>query len=189
MIEVYNYQSYDAYITEQKRVNKNKKGWVYVKEDTIMNISKECPFASQILCHGTRAGAEQKYFKKYLPNSEIIGTEIGDNALEYKMTIQHDFNKQLPEFINRFDIVYSNSFDHTTTPKETLNVWKNQLNDNGKLCLEFNERDSVPDYAPDPVCATNKEIEDLLIEGNLNIIKKLTKGNRNLGVVFVCKKG
>ena len=188
-MEIYKYESYDTYITEQKKVNKIKKGWVYVKEVTIENISKECPFASQILCHGTRAGVEQKYFKKYLPNAEIIGTEIGDNALEYEMTIQHDFNKQLPEFINRFDIVYSNSFDHCVDPKETLNVWKNQLNNNGKLFLEFSERDSIPNYAPDPVCATNKEIEELLIQENCNIVKKLTKGNQSRGVVFVCKKG
>ena len=188
-MEIYKYESYDAYIAEQKKINKSKKGWVYVKEVTIKNISSECPFATQILCHGTRAGAEQKYFKKYLPNAEIIGTEIGDNALEYGMTIQHDFNKQLPEFINRFDIVYSNSFDHTITPEETLDIWKNQLNDNGKLFLEFNERDSVPNYAPDPVCATNREIEKLLIQENFNIVKKLTKGNQSRGVVFVCKKG
>ena len=188
-MEVYKYEDYDDYIRWQKKINKSKKGWIYVKEKTIENISKECPFASQILCHGTRAGAEQKYFLKYLPNAEIIGTEIGDNALEYKMTIQHDFNKQLPEFINRFDIVYSNSFDHSINPKETLKVWGNQLNNNGKLFLEFNERDSVKNYAPDPVYATNKEIEKLLIQENLNIIKKLTKDNMSGGVVFVCKKG
>jgi len=85
-MKIYEYKDYDEYVEWQIRTNKSKKGWVYVKESTIQQISKDRPLATRIICHGTRAGAEQRFFKKYLPNAEVLGTEIGD--AEYPMTVQ-----------------------------------------------------------------------------------------------------
>ena len=93
-MKIHKYKDYDEYIMWQKRTNKSKQGWVYIKESTARQISKDSPLAKKIICHGSRAGAEQKFFKKYLPEAEILGTEIGDNATSYAMTIQHDFNVQ-----------------------------------------------------------------------------------------------
>ena len=90
-MKIYKYKDYDEYIEWQIRTNKSKAGWVYVKESTIRQIVEVAPFASNIICHGTRAGAEQKYFKKFLRNADIIGTEISDNATDYPMTIHSGF--------------------------------------------------------------------------------------------------
>ena len=108
-MEVYKFKSYEDYIAMQKRVNAEKVGWVYVKKSTIKQIAEDSPYAINILCHGTRAAGEQKYFREFLPQSSPLGTEIGENALDYPMTVKHDFNKPIADWVGKFDIVYSNS--------------------------------------------------------------------------------
>ena len=188
-MKIYKYKDYDEYVDWQIKTNKEKKGWVYVKSGTIDQIVKDRIFAATILCHGTRAAGEQSYFLKHFPNAKIIGTEISDNATEYPMTIQHDFNVQKPEWINKFDIVYSNAIDHSIDPKATLITWRNQLNETGRLYLEYSEMQSIPGgNRNDPLDATNEEIENLLLEIDLNIVGKITKSVQKKGTVFICEK-
>ena len=49
------------------------------------------------------------------------------------MTVQHDFNQVKKEWINKFDIVYSNSIDHAFNIAKTITIWSNQLNKNGNI--------------------------------------------------------
>lgn len=51
------------------------------------------------------------YFNNAIPNSSIIGTDISDNALNFKNTIIHDFHDVKKEWISYFDFIYSNSLD------------------------------------------------------------------------------
>lgn len=187
-MEVYKFKNYEEYIEMQKRVNAEKVGWVYVKKSTIKQISEDSPYAIKILCHGTRAAAEQKFFKEFLPQSTPLGTEIGENALDYPMTIQHDFNKPIPGWHGEFDIVYSNSIDHSIDPSETIRVWKNQLTENGKMYIEYSEQQSVPNYPQDPLHASAAEIKNLLQEQGLVIVGEITKDVKAGGIVFICKK-
>ncbi len=188
-MQIYEYEDYDDYVKWQIHTNKEKKGWRYVKKSTIDQIVDNSPFAATIICHGTRAAAEQTYFKERLPNAEIMGTEISDNAHEYPMTIQHDFNFQKPEWVGKYDIVYSNSIDHSIDPKATLTTWSEQLSPNGKMYIEYCELQSIPGgNKNDPLDATNEEIENLLINIGMVITKKITDNVKGGGLVFVCEK-
>jgi hypothetical protein len=135
-MKIYKYKDYNDYITEQIIANKKKIKNVWVSDGTIHKIFTKHGSAHNILCHGTRNGKEQELFNKYFPEANIIGTEISDTATQFKNTIQHDFHEIKREWINKFDIVYSNSWDHSYDPEKSLETWMGQLNENGKLYLE-----------------------------------------------------
>jgi hypothetical protein len=91
------------------------------------------------ICHGTRRGNEQKWFREYLA-CEVIGTEISDSASQFDYTIQWDFHKENPEWIDKADFVYSNSFDHSYDPEACLTTWINSLRIGGLCILEHSNR-------------------------------------------------
>ena len=106
------------------------------------------------------------------------------------MTIQHDFNVQKQEWIGQYDIVYSNCIDHSIDPKSTLKTWSDQLSPDGKLYIEYSQRQSIPGgNVNDPLDATNEEIENLLKEIGMDIVGKITDDVKAGGLVFICKKG
>ena len=88
------------------------------------------------LCQGTRNGSEQKFFKKYLNNSKILGTDISPTAKKFKDTIQWDFNKYKGQFFRKYDFVYSNSHDHSFNLKKTILIWLKYLKKDGYLILQ-----------------------------------------------------
>ncbi len=189
-MKIHEYKNYDEYVEWQIRTNKSKKGWVYAKESTIQQIAKDCPLATTIICHGTRAGAEQSFFKKHFPHAEVLGTEISDNATEYPMTVEHDFNFQKEDWVGKYDIVYSNSIDHSIDPEATLKTWSDQLSSVGRMYIEYAQRQSIPGgNVNDPLDATNEEIEQILNDIGMIIVNKITRDIKHGGLVFVCKKG
>ena len=95
------------------------------------------------ICHGTRRGEEQAWFRKYL-GCEVIGTEISDSAKDFPHTVQWDFHEENPEWLNRADFVYSNSLDHSYDPEGCLNTWINSLRVGGLCILEHDHRDHSP---------------------------------------------
>jgi hypothetical protein len=87
------------------------------------------------ICHGTRRGNEQKWFRQYL-SCEVIGTEISDSASQFPNTIQWDFHQANPEWEGKADFIYSNSFDHSYDPEACLNTWIDSLRIGGLCILE-----------------------------------------------------
>jgi hypothetical protein len=87
------------------------------------------------ICHGTRRGNEQKWFRENL-NCEVIGTEISSTADQFAHTIQWDFHETKPEWIEAVDFIYSNSFDHSYDPEKCLNAWMSCLKKGGICVLE-----------------------------------------------------
>ena len=185
-MKVFKYRDYNHYLESQEKTNKAKLNWVYVKKDIIEAICKDKVKAENILCHGTRNGAEQQYFKSFFQSAYVIGTEISSTAKNFPMTVQHDFSIEKEEWIGKFDIVYSNSFDHTIDPNKTIEVWSNQLNSKGRLYLEYAALQSIGNDA-DPLDASEEEIENLLKE-KLNIVGKITNGVKHGGVIFICER-
>lgn len=184
-MKVYDYKNYDEYVSEQTRANKEKISWRYVQQGIINQISKHKGKANFIICHGTRSGAEQKFFKSCYPNAYIIGTEISDTAYQFEMTIQHDFAKVKTEWIGKADIIYSNSFDHSIDPQATIDTWRNQLKDDGTIYLEYSERESVCESV-DCLDATEREIVELISKNKLKVKEKF-KGSKGSNVL-VCEK-
>lgn len=89
------------------------------------------------ICHGTRNGFEIKWFRKYLENCKVIGTEISEHAERFDDTLQWDFHDALDEWYNKVDFIYSNSFNHSYDPMQCLDIWMRCVADRGMLFLEW----------------------------------------------------
>tara|TARA_R110002074_G_C12537586_1_gene665449 strand:- start:1675 stop:2238 length:564 start_codon:yes stop_codon:yes gene_type:complete len=185
-MKIWEYKNYEDYVENQSKANERKSHWTYVMKETMHIIVKDRPFASTVLCHGTRNGAEQKFFKNLLPNAEIIGTEIGPTAHKFPMTIKHDFQFPLENFVNYFDIVYSNSFDHSIYPDKCLQTWRDQLNDSGRLYLEYSEEQSGSTNI-DPLEATLSEVEKMIEKNGLYIRNRFKWGRHNGNMIIAGK--
>lgn len=174
-MDLYEYKNYEDYKKAQTEGNKRKlHSHSGVGPEVIAEIKKRIPFANFILCHGTRAGWEQKHFKNaYGDQAYVMGTEISDTASQFDMTTEWDFSKPKDEWISKFDIVYSNSFDHSITPKETLSTWIDQLSPGGSLILEMHLPKEGSNWVPtktDPLSYTREECIALIEELNLKIV-------------------
>ena len=187
MHKVYPFESYDEYVKIQTEINKEKLNWVYVKRRVIEAIADNVVAASCILCHGTRNGAEQKYFKMYWPHAYVLGTEISDTATQFPDTVQWDMQMEKKEWVGKFDIVYSNAFDHCIYPEQTLETWKKQLCLRGSLFLEYSEQQSVY-QASDPLLASLKEVKHMLNDvGFSNVVEVKNANPPSRGVLLRCK--
>jgi len=181
-MKIWKYENYDEYVAAQTKYNKQKLDWVYVKERSIDSIVKDKGEAKSVLCHGTRNGAEQRFFKSKYPDAFVLGTEISETASKFEMTVQHDFTKVNEEWIGKFDIVYSNSFDHSIEPETTIRTWKNQLTETGKLYIEYSEAQAVCEEA-DPLYATNKEVVQMMEDAGFSVA--VLPGKRSGHKIFV----
>ena len=164
-MKLYKYKNYDHYLSCQKKGHEKKKNNIWVKR---ANIEKICEYLKDFphdsgICHGTRAGYEQAYFRSIL-KCEVIGTEIGDTKADF--TIHWDFNKRNPAWIREFDFLYSNSFDHAYRPRRTLQVWAEQVKKGGHIIIEYDQRNEHTGEVSkkvnkiDPVSITVKEITE-----------------------------
>lgn len=130
---------YNAYKQIQTAGNKRKVEAVWVMEENIAYISqyiKESLGQPQFgICHGTRSGKEQAWFRHYL-GCDVLGTEISDTAETFENTIQWDFHETKPEWLGKADFIYSNSFDHSYDPEKCLNAWMSCLKPGGICIIE-----------------------------------------------------
>ena len=128
------------YYEIQKDANHEKIDRQFETEENILILcdflNKEIPEKKLGICHGTRTGKEQLWFNENLStNSYVFGTDIADDADKYENTIIFDMHKDNKEWLNKFDFVYSNSWDHSYNLKEMLSVWKKHLKKDGYLIL------------------------------------------------------
>ena len=87
------------------------------------------------ICHGVRSGEEVWLFKTQL-GGVWAGTEITPELCDGETIICHDFRQHRREWVGAFDVVYSNSLDHSDRPESTLKTWLKSLAPGGLLCLE-----------------------------------------------------
>jgi hypothetical protein len=130
---------YDRYRKIQIERNKRSLNKVFVIEENIAFLSEYIRSVIGVprfgICHGTRQGREQEWFRKYLA-CEVIGTEISETAEQFPYTIQWDFHKTKDEWINATDFIYSNAFDHSYDPQKCLDAWMSCLRVGGLCILE-----------------------------------------------------
>jgi hypothetical protein len=128
---------YEKYLEIQKDGNKRKIEKVWVIEENIAFLSNyiknAMPSPQFGICHGTRSGKEQEWFRKYI-GCNVIGTEISDTAELFPHTIRWDFHETKPEWIDAVDVIYSNSFDHSYDPEKCLDAWMSCIKKGG-LCI------------------------------------------------------
>lgn len=135
---------YDRYRTIQQAGNHKKIESVWATEENIAFLAayllRVIDTPSRGICHGTRRGAEQMWFRKHLPGCDVFGTEISDTATQFPHTIQWDFHDVKPEWIGRFDFIYSNSFDHSYDPGKCLDAWMSCLRRGGACIIEHSDK-------------------------------------------------
>jgi SAM-dependent methyltransferase len=99
----------------------------------------------RILCHGSRNGAEVRWFKRYAAGAQVLGTDIADTATRFPDMIQWDFHDLAPEWAGAWDVVYSNSWDHAFDPERAFGNWIRCLAPDGLMLLEHS-RFHTPAY-------------------------------------------
>lgn len=191
MSEIYNYSSYDDYITAQKSTTIRKWGKLhYIRDITVNAIADRFKDdIEQMLCHGTRTGEELVKFSAKMPNVFVWGSELSDLAKDTPNTTVWDFNVVNPDWVDRFDLVYTNSFDHCITPVETLGVWKDQLRADGRLVIEWTDMQNSKSEYSDPVSATMKEVIAWAEKAGFRLTEKLIeKQAKHAGTLLVFEK-
>lgn len=137
---------YEKYYQTQVKGNKRKVQKVWVLEENIAFLSE---YIKRIIgnpafgiCHGTRNGKEQAWFRKFL-GCDVIGTEISDTAEQFSYTIQWDFHDTKPEWIDTTDFIYSNALDHSYDPEKCLDAWMSCVRRGGLCILEHSSEHEI----------------------------------------------
>ena len=174
IMKVYKYKNYAEYKKCQIAANTKKSKNIWAKEENIKAIAgyikQHKSDKIHGICHGVRQGHEVIWFYKYLRSldCEIIGTEIGN--INHPLIFQWDFNVENPLWNDKFDFVYSNSFDHAFMPEMTIQVWAKQLKSDGLIILEYDRRQehtgeiSKKINKTDPVSIRFNELQRLIPE-------------------------
>lgn len=188
-MKLWKYKDYDEYVKVQTEGNVQKIKGVWATQTVFDIIAKLKPDAKDIICHGTRNGAELDMFKKAIPSLQvIIGTEISHTAEQFPNTIQHDFHEQIEAYVNKFDIVYSNALDHSYDPLKALKTWTDQLNQNGILCIELATESENKMRELDPLEIYPEELTEIMEKNfgfsnnNFQEIKRESRPSSSLGV-------
>ena len=130
---------YESYRSTQIEGNHQKINNVWVIRENIDFLSdylkKNLQTISSGICHGTRRGYEQLWFRENL-GCDVIGTEISDTATQFPYTIQWDFHDIKPEWLEAFDFIYSNSLDHSYKPEICIQNWMRCLKKHGICIIE-----------------------------------------------------
>ena len=80
-------------------------------------------------------GVEVDFFSKHF-GCEIIGTDISETASQFSHMVQWDFHEENPDWIGKFDFVYTNSLDQAFDPEKALGAWARQLTPTGLIFIE-----------------------------------------------------
>lgn len=171
-MKLHQYRNYQDYVAAQTEANYAKLSHVYVRKETIEAVVSRCPMAQSVLCHGTRNGSEQDMFVSLLPGATILGTEISDTAHQFALTVQWDFSQSRDDWVGIWDIVYSNSFDHSWDPSKTIETWRDQLSPTGSLFLEHSPHGFSRRW--DPLEITGEELVQLFDQYAMQVVDQWT---------------
>jgi hypothetical protein len=153
----YQYRDYNEYLEYQKKTAMADSTGQWSKRNEIEFLSLNLEGAKNGICHGVKSGAEAKWFREFT-GADVIGTDIVPQSSE---VLQWDFNEVKPEWIDKFDFIYSNAYDHTCVPDLCLKRWMSCLKQNGKLILEWTTA-HVPSDPYNPFGATLSEYGEMI---------------------------
>jgi len=182
-MKLFKFENYEHYKKEQVKANVRKLEWTWIQEDTINKIKTYKPDANKILCHGVRNAKELEFFSTRYIGSEIIGTEISHTAKQFQNVVEWDFHEIKDEWKNNFDIVYSNSWDHSYDPNKSLQVWGQQLSSDGLMFVEHGcDAKDNKSRASDPLEIEHNEIVQMINNAGLKLVNDfMTKAQKDNG--------
>ncbi len=144
----YEHNDYDWYVEVQRKLTARKTNngrgyFTWCTENTIRDVNKlvhqYLPTIDSILCHGCRCGTEVEIFQMLNPQAKVYGTDLYGDAYKFNRTYfrEMDFDTVPVEWLDCFDMVYSNSIDHSRNPINTLFAWKSELRRGGICFVNF----------------------------------------------------
>jgi len=142
MVKQHEFESYDAYLASQLKLTRKKLKIFkfhrcFTSNKVVDAIHKHHKTKVEYgVCHGVRKGQEVDMFQeKFL--GKWIGTEIVPEICDEKKILNRDFNQIYQEWIGHFDIIYSNSYDHSNDPLDTIKIWLSCLSETGRVYIEW----------------------------------------------------
>ena len=148
--------------TEYVKFQRGKTDWLsrhgqtatqWVKRDQIAKIVQHVRSHVDLvkhfaLCHGTRSGRENLWFRELLGEVQTWGTELSPiAAMSSPWTIPWDFHKVRPEWKGAADFVYTNALDHSYNPSMAVSRWMSEVHSGGALYVQWSNihEHTVPD--------------------------------------------
>jgi len=90
---------------------------------------------NEMVCLGTRNNHERDTFAAELPEVNVYSLDIGpESSADFIM----DFTKFPKDWTRKWDLIYSNSIDHSYDSTSTFKEWIRVLKPNGILMLGMN---------------------------------------------------
>ena len=135
------------------------------------------------ICHGVRTGNEV-YLCQDVIGGSWVGTEIVEELCDGDTVIYHDFSIPKDNWLGAFDIVYSNSFDHSRDYYKTIKTWLDQLTNKGRIYVEWtpwHERLGKRGNLADCFAATLEEV--------LEIFNSVGEAKVGVSIPCVSRKG
>ncbi len=191
-MKIFKHKDYDEYVQAQVDKNIRKKNNIWVTENEIKQIEyiiKKYILNNKSnknvlgLCHGVRTGWEVHKLRKDL-KIDVIGTEISPNASEIDNVIQWDFHNIVEDWRGLINFIYSNSFDHSYMPEKCLDVWMEQINENGIVMIHWMKTNENIIDAADCFAGSQDEYREMFLR-KYNILEEVGDQNR---LIFVINK-
>lgn len=170
-MRVYGYRDYDHYVEQQTLANVKKLNRCWATRDMTSTFAKHYrkfrKDPATILCHGSRNGMEVRWFGEEFPEALVLGTDISYTATKFPNQVQWDMQKENPDWIGKWDMIYTNSLDHVTDFHGTLRTIFHQLTMDGLFILDYT--------IPRPQCNDKPTITDPL-DVSYNELKQGLRG-------------
>lgn len=139
MVYIHKYSGgYEEYRSTQIFHNRRKLKKVWADEDTLELVCgdlRKHDLTGTGICHGARNGFEVGFFRERLA-AEVIGTDISETATEFPNMVVWDFHDNNPDWLGKFDFVYTNSLDQAADPQKALTSWSEQIKPKGRIYIE-----------------------------------------------------
>lgn len=161
-MSIFQYKDYSEYRDMQIEANlrkiNNGTNWVTYSEvltvSGILQVLFDEPIKNGI-CHGVRNNWESELFAKIL-NCKVIGTDISPESFKHGAVVW-DFHDTNEEWINMFDFLYTNSFDHCYDPPKASDTFMEQIREGGICIVQWTKYDMKE---PNGISAYGGTIED-----------------------------
>lgn len=102
-----------------------------------------------MICLGSRNNWEKTCFQKNLKNLKVFDLDICEKS---KCDYTYDFQKLPEEFNNKWDIIFTNSLDHSISPLNTINYWLSFIKKDGLLIIgyepDFDTKNNWGEFGP-----------------------------------------
>jgi SAM-dependent methyltransferase len=133
------------------------------------------------ICHGAKSGAECVALAG-ATGAEVIGTDISEHVRDLPGMVVWDFHELNPDWVDRADFIYSNSWDHCHDPDRAFAAWARSLRPGGVVVFDHSPLHSPGGQTPaDPYGATREALQKRVLaaaRGTLEFVAEVRLPDR-----------